>query len=136
GVWNTIRTRKMMVRNNQVDPQAVRGFGGSKGTDAHIYADDEADPRRCGTLDDIVAQIIAFANAVGNMKVGAAAAELNGGLQNDDRHRAIDVVVAVDENGLFAFDGRCNTLYRDAQAAHLRGRGRAGQRRRHKTPAR
>jgi hypothetical protein len=27
GVWNAIRPRKMMVGNNQVDPQAVRGFG-------------------------------------------------------------------------------------------------------------
>jgi hypothetical protein len=124
------------LSNNQVDPQAVRGLGGSKGTDAHIYADDEANPRRCGPLDDIVAQIVAFANAVGNVKVGAAAAEFDGGLQNDDCHRAIDVVVAVDENGLFAFDGRCHALYRDAQAAHLLGRVQVGQRWRQKTQGR
>ncbi len=67
-------------------------------------------------LDHIVAHVVAFANAVRHVEVGRAAAEFNRSLQNDDGHGAVDVVVAVDQNGLFAFDGGVDAVDGGAQA--------------------
>ena len=79
-------------------------------------------PGRRGALDHIVAHVVAFANAMWHVEVGRAAAELNRSLQNDDRHGAVHVVVAVDEHGLFAFDGGVDAVDGGAQTGHaLRG---------------
>ena len=71
-----------------------------------------------GALDHIVAHVVAFANAVRHVEVGRASAEFNRRLQDDDRHGAVHVVVAVNENGLFAFDGGVDAIDGRAQARH------------------
>ena len=81
-----------------------------------------------GLLDDLVAHAIAFADAVRHVVVGLAAAQLQRGLQDDDRGGAVHVVVAIDENGLAAFDGRAQALHRRAQAGHQVGRVQVVQR--------
>ena len=111
-----------MIGHDEVYAKALRGFGRSEGANAHVDADDQSNSGRRGALDHIVAQIVAFTNAVRDMKVGGAAAEFDRGLQNDDCHRAIHVVVAVDQHGLFPFDGRVQAVDGGAQASHLFGR--------------
>ena len=69
-----------MVGDDQVHAQPPGGFGRSEGADAHVHTDDEPDAGRGGLLDDVVAHVVAVANAVRNMKIGRAAAELDGGL--------------------------------------------------------
>src|ERR1700688_1308568 len=95
----------MMVGYDQVDSEALRGFRGSEGADAHVDADDEANARRGAALDDIVAHVVAFTNAMRYVEVGGASAEFDRRLQNDDRHGAVDVVVSVNEDRLFALIG-------------------------------
>src|SRR5580700_3203129 len=94
-----------MVGDDQVDAETLRSFRGSEGADAHVHADDQANARGGSALDYIVAHIVALANAVRHVKVGGASAEFNRSLQDDDGHGAVHVVVAVDEDGLLAFDG-------------------------------
>ena len=94
-----------MVGDDQVHAQPPRGLGRSESADAHVHADDEPDARRGRALDDVVAHVVAFADAVRHVKIGRAAAELNGGLENDDGGGAIDVVVAVDQDWFFVLDG-------------------------------
>lgn len=110
-----------MIGDDQVDAQTLRGFRRGEGADAHVDADDEANAGGCGAFDDIVAQVVAFANAVGHVKIGSASAEFDGSLQNDDGHGSIYVVVAVDEDGLFAFDGGVEAVDGGAQAEHFFG---------------
>src|SRR6266851_1438596 len=78
-------------------------------------------PSGCGILDHVVAQIVAFTNTVGHVKVGCASAEFDGRFQNDDRHRAIDVVVAVNQDGFFTVDGRIDAVNSRAEASHFLG---------------
>ena len=54
----------MMVRDDQIHAQALRGFSGREGTNAHVHADDQANARSGGALDHIIAQIVAFADAM------------------------------------------------------------------------
>ncbi len=118
---HAVRSGQVMIGDDQVDAEPLRGLGRSKRADAHIDTDDEANARGSRALDHIVAQVVALANAVGHMKVRRASAEFDGSLQDDDRHRAIYVVVAIDQDGLFAFDGRVDAIDGDTQASHLLG---------------
>ena len=116
---HTVGPGQMVIGNDKIDPKPLGGLHRRESTDAHIHADDEPNARGRGALDHIVAQIVALANAVRDMKVGSASAEFNCGLQNDHRHCAIHVVVAVDEHRLFAFDGRIQPIDCRAHAGHL-----------------
>ncbi len=118
---NAVGSRQVMVGDDQVDAEALRGFGGGEGADAHVDADDEANACGCGAFDHIVAQIVAFANAVRHVKIGGASAEFDCRFQDDDRHGAIDVVVAVDEDGFFSFDGGVDAVDGGAKAEHFFG---------------
>src|SRR6185312_13924843 len=97
---NALRARKVMVSDDQVHAQPPGGFGGRESPDAHVHADDEPDARRGRLLDDVVAHVVAVADAVRNMEFRRTAAELDGGLEDDDCGGAIDIVVAVDEDRL------------------------------------
>src|ERR1700686_3941262 len=108
----------MMVGYDQVDSEALRGFRGREGADAHVDADDEANARRGGALDDIVAHVVAFTNAMRHGEVGRAPAEFDRRLQNDERHGAIDVVIAVNEDRLYALNGGINAIDGCAEAGH------------------
>ena len=125
---DAVGSGQVMVGNDEIDAQALRGFGGSEGADAHVDADDEANAGGGGALDHIVAHVVAFANAMRDVEVGGAAAEFDGGFQNDDGHGAVDVVVAVDENGIFAFDGGVDAIDGGAQTGHLLGCVKMGDR--------
>ena len=92
-----------------------------EGADAHVDAEDQANARCCGALDHVIAHVVAFANAVRHVEVGGAAAEFNCGLQDNDRHGAVHVVVAVDEDGLFALDRGIDAVNSGAQAGHALG---------------
>ncbi len=118
-----------MVGDDQIHAEAVRGFRGSKGADAHVNADNEANAGGGGALDDIVAHIVAFADAVWDVEVGGSAAEFDCSLKNDDGHGAIDVIVSVDQDRIFAFDGRVDTADGAAQAGHVLGQMEVRERR-------
>ncbi len=107
-----------MVGDDQVDSGAPRGFGGGKGADARVHADDQPHAVGGGALDHLVAHAIAFADAVRNVKISRSPAQLDGRLQNDDCRGAIDVVVAVNQNFLFALHRRFQPVKRGFHPAH------------------
>src|SRR5258708_19642623 len=94
----------MMLGDNEINTKPLRRLSGSEGADPHVHADNQANARRCGAFNHVIPKIVAFANTVRNMEVSRTAAELNCGLQDDDRHRAVHVVVAVNQDGLLPFD--------------------------------
>ena len=53
-----------------------------------------------------------------HVEIGRAAAQFDRSLQNDDCHGAVDVIVAVDQDGFFAFDGGVDAIDGGAQAGH------------------
>ena len=115
---NAVGARQVMVGDNQVDSRAARGFGRGKRADARIHANDQPHPVGGGTLDYFVAHAVALADAVRHMKISRPAAQLDGRLQYDDRCCAVHVVVAVNENLLFAFQCRFQPIERGFHAAH------------------
>ena len=127
-VGHAIGTGEVMVGDDQVDAEASRGFSGGEGADAHVNADDQANAGRGGALDHVVPHVIAFANAVRHMEVGRAAAEFDRSLQDDDRHGSVDVIVAVNENLFFAFDGGVDAIDGCAQTRHKIGVVKMGER--------
>ena len=111
-----------MVGDDQVHAQPPGGLGRSESPDAHVHADDEPDARSGGLLDDVVAHVVAVADAVRNMEFRRAAAELDGGLEDDDCGGAIDVVVAVDEDRLLVLDGGFDPVNGRLHTGHQVGR--------------
>jgi len=88
----------------------------------HIDADNQANPGSSGGFDHIRPHVVALANAVRHVKVRRPAAQFDRRLQNDDRHRAVDVVVAVNQHRLFAGDGGVDPVDRRRQPGHQLGR--------------
>ena len=130
---HTLRTGKMMVGDDQVDAQPPGGFGRGEGADAHVHADDELDAGGGGALDDVVAHVVAVADAVRNMKVSRAAAQLNRGFEDDDRGGAVDVVVAIDQDLFFVLDRGFDPVDGGLHAGHQIGRMQMRERGRQET---
>ena len=99
----------MVVGNDEIDSSAAGALGGGEGSRTCVHADDKANAACCGRFDHVSAQVVAFADAMWNMEVGLATAQFDRSLEDDHSGSAIDVIVAVDENAFFAFDG---TRYR------------------------
>ncbi len=110
-----------MIGHDQVDAQTLRRVGSGKGADPGIHADDQTDARGGSALDDVIFHAIPFADAVGHMKIRSASAKLDRRLEDDDGGGAVDVVVAVDQDALFAFDGCIQAIDCGLHAAHCVG---------------
>ena len=119
---------QVVVGDDEVDAQALRGFSGGKGADAGVHADDEPNATLGGLLDDLVAHAVAFADAVRHVVVDLSAAQLQRRLEDDDGGGAVHVVVAIDEDGLAALDGGAQALHRRAKAGHQIGRVQVAER--------
>src|SRR5450432_282459 len=99
-----------MVGNDQVNAQSLGCFGSGKGTNPGIDTDDELRACSSGTFNHITAQVVTFANAVRHMKIRTSATKFNRRLQDDNRGGAVDVVVAVNQNRLFAIKRRLQPI--------------------------
>src|SRR5204862_2695298 len=78
----------------------------------HIHTDNQADAGGSRALDHVTAQIVAFANAVRNMKFGYSSAHFNRSLQDDDGGGPIHVIVTVDQNSFVPLNGGFDALDR------------------------
>ena len=126
-VRHAVGTGQVMVGHDQIDTQPLRRFCRREGANAHVDADDQANAGRGGALDHVVAHVVAFANAVRHVEIRRSSAEFDRRLQNDDGHRAVHVVVAVNQNRFFALDGGVDAIDGGAQAGHLFGRVQMGK---------
>ena len=133
---NAVHPRQVMVGDDQVHSGAPRRFGCGKPADASVHTDDQPHAVGSSALDDLVAHPIAFADAVRYVKVSRSAAQLDRRLENDDRRRAIHVVVAVNQNFLFALYRRFQPIKRSFHPAHPQRVVKVGKLRRKKTHSR
>ena len=102
--------REVVVGDDEVEREGF-GFGrGGEGADAGVDRDDESDSV-CGGLGDAgglhaVTLAEAMGDVVGDLGgAGGVGDALDGGLEQDGGGGAVDVVVAVDEDGLTGLDG-------------------------------
>src|SRR5580700_2566880 len=117
-----------MVGNDQVHAEASRGVCGGKGANAGIDADDQLYSCRCSTFNHIAAQVVAFFDPVRDVEVGSAAAQLDCSLEDDDGSGAVHVIITVDEDAFFAFDGGVDAVNSSLHARHEVGRVKMGER--------
>src|SRR5205085_10399628 len=68
-------------------------------------------------FDDLGPHAVAVLETVGNVKIGDAAGDLDGALENDDGGGAVDIVIAVDKNFLFIANGARQTFESAIHAA-------------------
>ena len=113
---------QVMVGDDEIDATALGCFGGGKGANASVDADDQPDARGCRLLDDFVAHAVAFADAVRHVVLDLAAADFERGLEDHDGGGAVDVVVAIDKDGFTALDGGTQAFDCGAQSRHEVGR--------------
>ena len=101
---------KVVVGDDEVEREDFGFGGGGEGADAGVDGDDEADAGGGGETEDVGLHAVAFADSVGDVvgdlrgTIGWGDA-LDGGLEEDGGDGAVDVVVAVDEDGLGGCDG-------------------------------
>ena len=108
----------MVIGDDEVEAEALRGFRFSKGAHAGVDGDDEANAFGVGGLKHGRLQAVSFAQAMRHMKANHAAEHFDGGLEQHHGGSAVDVVVAVEQDGLLAGDGRFDAFYGGCHAQH------------------
>ena len=93
-----------MIGDDEVDASSPRALCRGKSPGTRIDADDQTNAGDRGPFYHIPAQIVTFANPVRHVEVGGSAAQFDRGFQDHDRGRAIDVVIAINQNSLFSFN--------------------------------
>ena len=108
----------MVVGDDQVNAESLSCSRRIESPDSSINTDDQANVSSGGALDDIIFHAVAFANTVWNMEVSSASTEFDGGLENDNRGGAVNIVVAVNQDAFLAFDGRFQSIECGLHAGH------------------
>jgi hypothetical protein len=96
---------EVMVGDDEVEAQLLRGFSFGEGPHAGIDRDDQANTFSVGRFKDVGLQSVALAKTVGHMKASLAAEHLDGGFEQDNGSGAVHVVVAVEQHWLMGGDG-------------------------------
>ncbi len=113
---------QVMVGDDEVEAKAACGVGFSKGAHAGVDGDDKADAGEGFFFEDGGLEAVALFEAVGNVEVNdgavGAGGHLNGGFEQDYRSGAIDVVVAIEEDGFVLGDGVFEACDGAAHAEH------------------
>ena len=109
---------KMMVGDDEVEAEALRGLGLSERAHAGVDGDDEADALGIRGFKHAGLQAVAFAQTMRNMEANRAAEHLDCGLEQHNGGGAVDVVVAVEEDWFAARDGGLNAFDCGRHAQH------------------
>ena len=91
---------KMMVGDDEVKAEATRSFSLGEGAHAGVDGDDEANALGICCLKHERLQAIALAQTMRHVEANSAAEHLDSSFQQDDGGCAVDVVVAVEQDGL------------------------------------
>ncbi len=104
---------QMVIGDDQIQREP-RGFlGGGKGADAGVHADDEFHPVGRGACQHLGLHAIAITQTMRDVIADGAAENLDRGLEQNDGRRAVDVVIAIDEDRL-----TCRDRLLDASDCH------------------
>jgi hypothetical protein len=110
-----------MVGKDEVKAETLRGFSLSKGPHAGVHGDDEADAFSVRGFQHGRLQTVAFKQAMRDVEARFAAEHFNGGFEQDDGGGAVDVVIAIEEDGLARGDGALDALDGAVHSAHEEG---------------
>src|SRR6185369_5305617 len=91
----------MMICNDHVDAQLASMTHDFICADSCIHADNEPHPALRGFFHNLAAHAVTIAQTMRDMKIGLAAQNLDGFLQDYDRNGPVDIIVAVEQD-LFA----------------------------------
>jgi hypothetical protein len=117
---------EMVIGDDQIDSEGFCFGGSGEGADAGVYADDETDAGCGGLAEDTGLHAVAFAEAVGDV-VGDDGGRIfgrgafDGGFEKNGGGGAVDVVVAVDEDGFSGADCMLDAGYGHVHAEHKHG---------------
>ncbi len=116
-----INLREVVIRNDQV--KAKLSCSLCLGECAHpgVNGNDEADAIGIRGLEHCRLQAVSLANPMRNVKAHRAAKHFNGGLEQYHCGCSVNVVVAVQQDRLFARDGALNALDGSLHAQHQQG---------------
>ena len=113
--------RQMVVGDDEVEAEAARGFSFSEGAHAGVDRDDDADTVGVSRFKDARLHAVAVTEAMGNVKADVTTEHFDRGFEQDDSDRAINVVVAIKENGLARGDGAFEAINGGRHAEHEKG---------------
>lgn len=116
----------MVIGDDEVEAEPACGCGFGDGAHAGIDGDDEADSGGVGFFKHGRLQAVALAEAMRDVKADETAGiggaqHFDGGFEQDDGRGAVDVVVAVEEDGFVVGDGPLNAGDGQVHAEHEGG---------------
>ena len=109
-----------MVGDDAIEAQLPRPLHDSKRADAGVHANEHGESLGARPFDDFRAHAVAVPHAMRNVMVRLCADELQGSVEDDDGHGAVDVVVTVDENLFPLLDGLQNAADRCVHREHTK----------------
>ncbi len=110
-----------MIGDDEVEAEAARGLGFGEGAHSGVDGDDDADALGVGGFEHGRLHAVAVSQAVRDVKTRFAAEHLDGRLEQNDGNRAVDVVVAVEEDRFACGDGVFEAFDGGAHAEHEEG---------------
>jgi len=110
---------KMVVGDDQVKSHAPGSFGGGKCADAGVDADYQPHSFGGGAFDDVILHSIAVAYAMGDVKVGGSAENLDGALEDDDGGGSVNVVIPIYKDGFGPADRMLQRIAGGTTPAHV-----------------
>ena len=110
-----------MIRDDEVEAETTRGFSLSEGAHAGVDGDDNTNAIGVSRFEHARLHAVAIAQAMGNVKADFTAQHFDGGLEQDDGDGAVDVVVAIEKDGLVCRDGAFEALDRNGHSEHEEG---------------
>ena len=111
----------MMVGNNQVQPQAARGFGLGKGSHAGVHGNHQPNALRVSLFQHARLQPVPLAQPVRHMEARIPAQHLDSRLQQHDGGGAVHVVIAIEQHRLARGDSLLQPLHGGLHAQHQKG---------------
>ncbi len=110
----------MVIGDDEVEAEAARGFSFSEGAHAGVDSDDDADAFGVSRFKNARLHAVAVAEAMRNVEANVTAEHFDGGFEKDDGDGAVNVVIAIEKDGLTRGDGALETIDGNGHAEHER----------------
>ncbi len=108
----------MVIRNDEVEAKTARGFRFSESAHAGVDGDDDADAFGVGRFEDARLHAIAVTESMRDVKADVTAEHFDGCLEKNDSDSAVNIVVAIEEDGLMRGDGAFESIDGGGHAEH------------------
>jgi hypothetical protein len=119
-----------VIGDDEVEAEAARSFSFGEGAHSGVDGDNDADAFGVGRFKDAGLHAVAIAQAMWDVKadeIASRSGELgagqhfNGGFEQDDGYGAVDVVIAVEKDGLACSDSAFEPVNCGGHSKHEKG---------------